>query len=75
LQKLPESYQAGSSTGSGQGPDYLNALRVLDLPQTLTLALERCAVKLSETPSEPWRYAVAAAAEMGWGTDRLSIEH
>ena len=66
LRKLPATYQ--------KGPDYLNVLRVLDLPQTLTLTLERSTVKLTENLPSSWEYTIAALKEMGWGEQRLSIE-
>jgi hypothetical protein len=40
LKRLPKSHH--------QGPDYLNVLKILDLPQTLTLARSRCQVSIQE---------------------------
>ncbi len=49
LEDLPASHH--------QGPEFLNVLRILDIPQTLALAGEACPVELSRTPKELLDYA------------------
>ena len=66
LYELPTSHR--------DGPALLNVLRVLDLPQTLTLTLERSTVKLTENLPSSWEYTIAALKEMGWDEKRLTIE-
>ena len=45
-----------------QGPDYLNALRVLDIPQLIALATEHCRVSLVCRAPEVWNYVSKVAA-------------
>lgn len=56
------------------GPDFLNVLRVLDLPQAAALAADRAPVSIA-IPSDPqeWEYPVAAASRLGWDGARLQI--
>ncbi|MFP6888116.1 MAG: prolyl oligopeptidase family serine peptidase [Opitutales bacterium] len=59
LHSLPASHM--------QGPAYLNVLRVLDLPQTVALAAERCRVVLyqPEAKYDPFPAKVAKALNLG----------
>jgi dienelactone hydrolase len=66
LTDLPASHR--------QGPDLLNVLRVLDLPQTVALAAERCPVVLHGDDPAAWSYPKAIAGRLGWGDDRLKFE-
>jgi hypothetical protein len=50
----------------GGGPTYLNVLRFLDIPATLAMAGERCAVRLHGADPGDWRFASELAAEFGW---------
>ena len=50
------------SSSFAQGPDYLNALRVLDVPQLIALATERCRVRLVCREPEEWDYPSKVAA-------------
>jgi hypothetical protein len=63
LRALPASHM--------QGPDYLNVLRYLDLPQAVAMAAERTDVELSECAPEVGRYAAQVAAALRWPADRL----
>lgn len=65
LWSLPESHRTG--------PDYLNVLRVLDLPQALALAAERTPVVLHNARPEAWRQATQAATTLGWPKDRIQF--
>jgi len=53
------------------GPDYLNVLRVLDLPQTVAMAAERCPVRLASATPEKWLYAKSVDTKLNW--HRLQI--
>lgn len=44
------------------GPDYLNVLRVLDLPQAAAMAADRCSLRLQPARPEGWEYLRAMAA-------------
>jgi hypothetical protein len=65
LAGLPESHR--------QSPDFLNVLRVLDLPQTVALATENSQVVIHEEDSSGWEYPVGVAKKLGWG-NRITIE-
>jgi dienelactone hydrolase len=65
LRDLPVSHR--------QGPDYLNVLRFLDIPEAIALAADRWRVELLGTSPAPWSYPLAVAANLGWGEERLKI--
>ena len=49
-----------------KGPDYLNVLRILDLPQAVAMASERSRVELRGVQESDWSYAAQAARKFGW---------
>jgi cephalosporin-C deacetylase-like acetyl esterase len=53
LSKIPQSQQSG--------PDYLNVLRVLDIPQAMAMAAERVHIELIESGQSGWEYPAAMA--------------
>ncbi len=55
------------------GPDYLNVLRVLDIPQTVALAAEKSAVKLLARDPADWAYPRSVQMQLGWPKDQLQI--
>ncbi len=56
------------------GPDFLNVLRVLDIPQAVALAAENAKVQLDLPRSAAgWDYPKAVARILGWPSDRLFI--
>lgn len=56
-----------------QGPDYLNVLRVLDVPQLLAVATERCVVSVASDDATAWDYPAKAAA-LGVGRGRFELQ-
>lgn len=67
LAKLPASLR--------NGPDYLNVLRFMDVPQAVAMALEKTRVELNEGgSSENWSYPRAVAANLGWPAGQLKEE-
>jgi len=56
------------------GPDYLNVMRVFDIPQAVALAAERSQVRLIETDPKYWDYPVAVAQRLGWNKKQFVIE-
>jgi cephalosporin-C deacetylase-like acetyl esterase len=60
LKGLPKSHR--------QGPDFLNVLRVLDLPQTVAMAAESSQVVIEQEDSGGWEYPVGVAKKLGWQT-------
>jgi hypothetical protein len=65
LTDLPQTHQ--------QGPDYLNVLRFLDLPQAVAMAAERTQIKLIGARPEHWVYPQKTIEALGWG-QRLLVE-
>ena len=53
------------------GPDYLNVLRFLDVPQAAALAAERQPVRWTQSNREDWSWTAKAARTLGWAPDRL----
>jgi hypothetical protein len=56
------------------GPDYLNVLRILDVPQAVAMASERSRVELRGANEADWQYPIQAAKNLGWGKN-LSIKN
>ena len=59
LTNLPKSHQDG-------GPDYLNVLRILDIPQAVAMASERGPVLLIGANEADWQYPLQTAKQLGW---------
>jgi dienelactone hydrolase len=66
LRGLPRSHR--------EGPDFLNVLRALDVPQAVAMAAERRPVRLIQETPEGWEFPAAVAARLGWKAERLAIE-
>ncbi|MFO1501468.1 MAG: hypothetical protein U1G07_24280 [Verrucomicrobiota bacterium] len=58
LSALPESHQAG--------PDYLNVLRFLDIPQAVAMVAEKSRLELRGSSPAAWAYPVGVAGALGW---------
>jgi dienelactone hydrolase len=54
------------------GPDYLNVLRFLDVPQALALAAERQPVGMHDSDPDKWSWTTQTAQRLGWPRERLS---
>lgn len=55
------------------GPDYLNVLRYLDIPQALAMVAEKTKVKVIDTKPEDFRWATETAVKLGWPQDQLQF--
>jgi dienelactone hydrolase len=51
LRRIPSSHR--------DGPDYLNVLKILDIPQAVVMGAEHCAVRLEPARAEGWEFADA----------------
>ncbi len=58
LSEIPQSHRLG--------PDYLNVLRVLDIPQVVAMAAEHTRVNLYQAEAADWKYPSAMRAALGW---------
>lgn len=65
LTNLPASHR--------EGPDLLNVLRILDVPQAVAVAAQRAPVQVSVVTPDAWNYAREVAEALGWKDDRLRI--
>jgi dienelactone hydrolase len=54
------------------GPDFLNVLRFLDVPQTVAMVAEKSRVGISQQHVGGWEYSLAVAKALGW-KDRIQI--
>jgi dienelactone hydrolase len=66
LVELPASHRIG--------PDYMNVLRFLDIPQAVAMAAEHCHVQLRQVRASEFSYPAAAAGELGWPEGQFRIE-
>ena len=55
------------------GPDYLNVLRILDIPQAVTMAAERGDVRIVGAESDDWGYTRSVARALHWPEARLTF--
>jgi hypothetical protein len=53
LRRIPASHR--------DGPDYLNVLRVLDIPEAAAMAAENCALRLHPAETNGWDFLLAMA--------------
>lgn len=65
LTKLPATHH--------EGPDLVNVLQVLDLPQTVAMAAEQADISLHQTQASQWQYASSVAARLGWKSTAFQI--
>jgi dienelactone hydrolase len=65
LRNLPPSQNAG--------PDLLNVLRILDLPQAVAMAAERCPVRLEAASREDWVYPIELGRALRWRADQFVV--
>jgi dienelactone hydrolase len=55
------------------GPDFLNVLRVLDLPAAMALAAERSDVRIYQQQPAGWEYAASVGKALGWSEKRVQV--
>jgi hypothetical protein len=53
------------------GPDYLNVLRVVDVPQTVSMVIERTSVRLHAADPRVWDFPMNVANALGWDKANL----
>jgi len=57
-----------------EGPDYLNVLRVLDIPQAVAMAAERSDVTIIGKESSGWEFPATVAKQLGWRQGRFTTD-
>ena len=48
------------------GPDYLNVLRYLDIPQALAMVAEKTKIKVIDAKQDGFRWASETSTKLGW---------
>jgi hypothetical protein len=66
VEGLPSTFRAG--------PDYLNIMRIIEVPQAVAMAAEHCRVRVIGAAAGDWSYAGAVAEGLGWERGRVRIE-
>jgi len=61
------------ATSHRDGPDFLNVLRVLDIPQAVALAAEHSKVRIYQKDPAGWDFPQEVAQKLGWDKNRLQI--
>lgn len=56
-----------------QGPDFLNVLRVLDVPETVALVGERTRVRIYGGNPSAWQYPQQVARKLGWSRAQIQV--
>jgi prolyl oligopeptidase family protein len=54
------------------GPDFLNVLRFLDVPQAVAMVAEKSRIGIGQQDESGWQYPLAVAKKLGWN-DRIQI--
>lgn len=64
---------SGVPSSHFDGPDYLNVMRILDIPQALTLAAERAPLQVEGHTRERWDFPRKLAQNLGWPKDQFVL--
>ena len=56
-----------------EGPDYLNVLRFLDIPQATAMAADRSRVVIYSDEDRPWKYPAAVGTLLGWDKKQFQV--
>ena len=65
LRRLPASHR--------DGPDYLNVLRILDVPMAAAMVAERSKLRLHLDDLIGWEYPATVAASLDWESDQFIV--
>jgi hypothetical protein len=66
-----ELYQV--PTSHEQGPDYLNVLRVLDLPQAIAMVAERSTIRIHNRDDHGWNFPTQLKTKLGWNDKQFEV--
>ncbi|MDB6034316.1 MAG: hypothetical protein JWM16_4654 [Verrucomicrobiales bacterium] len=66
LYRLPETFQKGA--------DYLNILRILDVPQVAAIASEKSILRIHGSNESTWLYPRKVIANLGWKPEQFRTE-
>lgn len=65
LWELPRSHR--------EGPDLLNVLKWMDVPQAVAMAAERSKIRLYQGDKAGWDYPAAVGARLGWDPKQVEV--
>jgi dienelactone hydrolase len=71
--KIARIALSGVPSSHFEGPDYLNVMRILDIPQTVALAAERAPVQVEGHTRERWEFARKLSENLGWPKEQLVL--
>jgi hypothetical protein len=57
---------SGLPASHRDGPDLLNVLRYLDMPQVVAMAAEHSHVRIEHSNDADWAYPLAVSRQLGW---------
>ena len=56
------------------GPELLNVLRFMDVPEAVAMAAQRSSVRIYNKDKSGWEFPKAVAKSLGWGEDRIEVD-
>ncbi len=74
LAPVDELVLTGLPNSHMSGPDYLNVLRLLDIPQAVALASERTRIEIRGGQEADWKYPLQVARNFGWDGNLRLVE-
>ena len=74
LWNLPHSHNCLSAVSVADGPDFLNVLRYLDIPQALAMAAERSQVRLYQKDDFQWQFPRTVLERLGWPQEQFQVQ-
>ncbi|MFN0197114.1 MAG: alpha/beta hydrolase family protein [Planctomycetaceae bacterium] len=61
------------SATHAEGPDFLNVLRVLDLPVAVAFAGEHAKIRIYNSEASQWEFPMTVAKKLGWDAKQIQI--
>lgn len=65
LWHLPRTHQ--------EGPDLLNVLKILDLPEAVALAAEKSKTRIYQKEPGGWEFPAAVGKKLGWDSQQIQV--
>ena len=65
---IPEIMLQAPPASHASGPQLLNVLKVMDIPQAAALAAEKAKLRLTFSDAEAWKYPREVSEKLGWNS-------
>lgn len=65
LWSLPQSHR--------DGPDFLNVMRIVDIPQIVALAAEKSKIRIYQSNDAGWDYPKSVSTKLGWDAKQIQV--